>query len=55
LPKSLYGRARRIETVVLAANEDGLAFAIRHGFVDFGGYFLDGETASYVDLCLTAG
>jgi RimJ/RimL family protein N-acetyltransferase len=44
--------ARRIETVVLASNEDGLAFAVRHGFVEFDRYVLDGETAEYVDLYL---
>lgn len=44
--------ARRIETVVLATNEDGLVFAGRHGFVEFGRYALDGETATYVGLHL---
>jgi GNAT superfamily N-acetyltransferase len=44
--------ARRIETVVLASNEDGLAFAVRHGFVEFDRYVLDGETAEYIDLYL---
>jgi len=44
--------ARRIETVVLASNEDGLAFAFRHGFAEFDRYVLDGETAEYVDLYL---
>ena len=44
--------ARRIETVVLASNEDGLAFASRHGFVESDRYALDGETATYIDLYL---
>jgi GNAT superfamily N-acetyltransferase len=44
--------AKRIETVVLASNEDGLAFAGQHGFVEFDRYILDGETAEYVDLYL---
>jgi GNAT superfamily N-acetyltransferase len=44
--------ARRIGTVVLASNEDGLAFAGRHGFVESDRYALDGETATYVDLYL---
>ena len=44
--------ARRIETVVLASNEDGLAFAVRQGFVEFDRYVLDGECAEYVDLYL---
>ena len=45
-------RARRIETVVLAANEDGLAFAVRRGFVEFDRYVLDGDSAEYIDLYL---
>jgi GNAT superfamily N-acetyltransferase len=44
--------ARRIGTVVLASNQDGLAFAVRHGFVEFDRYVLDGDTAEYVDLYL---
>jgi RimJ/RimL family protein N-acetyltransferase len=44
--------AERIETIVLASNEDGLAFALRHGFVEFDRYVLDGGTAQYVDLYL---
>ncbi len=46
--------ARRIETVVLASNEDGLAFASRHGFVESDRYAPDGETATYVDLYLVS-
>ncbi|MER7283112.1 GNAT family N-acetyltransferase [Dactylosporangium sp. NPDC000244] len=45
--------AERIETVVLAANRDGLEFARRHGFVEFDRYTLDGDDAEYVDLYLT--
>ena len=44
--------ARRIETVVLASNQEGLTFAVRHGFVEFDRYTLEGETAEYVDLYL---
>jgi GNAT superfamily N-acetyltransferase len=44
--------AEVIETVVLAANEDGLRFARRHGFVEIERYFLPGETAEYIDLRL---
>jgi ribosomal protein S18 acetylase RimI-like enzyme len=44
--------ARRIETVVLASNQDGLAFAGRHGFVEFDRYVIDGETTAYVGLYL---
>lgn len=42
----------RIETVVLAANEDGLAFALKHGFVEVERYVLDGESDVWVDLRL---
>ncbi|MGW0966044.1 N-acetyltransferase family protein [Streptomyces sp. NPDC002516] len=44
--------ARMIETVVLAANEDGLRFARRHGFTETERYVLPGETAEWVDLRL---
>ena len=44
--------ARRIETVVLASNEDGLAFAGHRGFVEFDRYVLDGQDAEWVDLFL---
>jgi len=44
--------AQRIETVVLAANQDGLAFARRRGFVEFDRYVLDGENAEYIELYL---
>lgn len=44
--------AERIETVVLAANGDGLAFASRRGFVEFDRYDVDG--AEYVELYLAA-
>ena len=41
-------RAQRIDTVVLAANVDGLAFAQRHGFVETDRYEVDG--AAFIDL-----
>ena len=44
--------ASRIETVVLAANEDGLSFARGHGFVEIERYSLDGESDVWVDLRL---
>ncbi|MBV2357473.1 GNAT family N-acetyltransferase [Streptomyces sp. J2-1] len=47
--------AREVETCVLAANADGLAFAVARGFVESERYVLDGETAEYVDLRLRAG
>jgi GNAT superfamily N-acetyltransferase len=54
LAEARYMGARRIETVVLASNEDGLAFAGQQGFVEFDRYVLDGETATYVGLYLAA-
>ena len=44
--------ARRIETVVLASNTDGLAFALARGFVEHDRYLLDGDTIPFVDLHL---
>lgn len=44
--------AGRIETVVLAANEDGLSFALKYGFVEVERYVLDGESDVWVDLRL---
>ncbi|MGY1498777.1 GNAT family N-acetyltransferase [Streptomyces sp. QTS52] len=44
--------AGRIETVVLAANEDGLSFAHGHGFVEVERYVLDGGSDLWVDLRL---
>lgn len=44
--------AEAIETVVLAANEDGLRFARKHGFVEIERYVLTGETVEWVDLRL---
>jgi GNAT superfamily N-acetyltransferase len=44
---------QHIETVVLAANEDGLAFALAHGFVEADRYLLEGDTIPFVDLRLT--
>ena len=44
--------ADRIETCVLAANEDGLSFALKHGFVEVERYVLDGESDLWIDLRL---
>ena len=44
--------ARRIETVVLESNSDGLAFALAHGFVEHDRYLLEGDTIAFVDLHL---
>jgi GNAT superfamily N-acetyltransferase len=44
--------AQVIETAVLASNEDGLRFALRHGFVEIERYVLPGDTIPFVDLRL---
>lgn len=38
--------------VLVVADEDGLASAVRHGFVEFDHYVLDCDTTAYVDLYL---
>ena len=45
--------AGAIETVVLASNEDGLQFALAHGFVEVDRYLLPGDRTPYVDLRLS--
>ncbi|MFF3375767.1 GNAT family N-acetyltransferase [Streptomyces sp. NPDC002680] len=45
--------AGAIETVVLAANHDGLSFALKRGFVEVERYVLDGESDLWVDLRLS--
>jgi RimJ/RimL family protein N-acetyltransferase len=45
--------AEVIETVVLSANEDGLRFALKHGFVEIERYVLPGETVPWIDLRLS--
>ncbi|MET9290931.1 GNAT family N-acetyltransferase [Streptomyces sp. NPDC003077] len=44
--------AEVIETVVLSSNEDGLRFALRHGFVETERYLLPGDTIPWIDLRL---
>ncbi|MET9820977.1 GNAT family N-acetyltransferase [Streptomyces sp. NPDC006349] len=46
--------AGAVETVVLAANADGLRFAAARGFVEKERYVLDGERDEWVDLRLAA-
>ena len=41
---------RPVQTVVLASNEDGLAFALAQGFVEVERYTLPGATIPYVAL-----
>ena len=43
---------RPVETVVLATNEAGLAFALDRGFVEVERYLLPGDTIPYVALTL---
>jgi GNAT superfamily N-acetyltransferase len=43
---------RPVETVVLASNESGLAFALARGFVEVERYTLPGDTIPYVALTL---
>ena len=45
--------AKRIETVVLSSNEDGLRFALEHGFAETERYLLPGDTIPWIDLHLT--
>jgi len=45
--------AEVIETVVLSSNEDGLRFALRHGFVETERYLLPGENIPWIDLRLS--
>jgi GNAT superfamily N-acetyltransferase len=42
-----------VETVVLETNQDGLRFALQHGFVEFERYLLDGATIPYIGLRLS--
>jgi GNAT superfamily N-acetyltransferase len=44
--------SQRIETVVLASNVDGMAFANAHGFVEHGRYLLQGHTIPFIELHL---
>ena len=39
-----------LQTIVLASNEDGLAFAVGQGFVETERYLLDGDEVEYVVL-----
>ncbi|MFF4988624.1 GNAT family N-acetyltransferase [Streptosporangium saharense] len=46
--------AETIETVVLSSNEDGLRFALRHGFTEIERYLLPGDTIPWIDLRLSS-
>ncbi|MEV0374837.1 GNAT family N-acetyltransferase [Streptomyces sp. NPDC050636] len=45
--------AEVIETVVLSSNEDGLRFALKHGFVETERYLLPGDSIPWIDLRLS--
>ncbi|WP_433376092.1 GNAT family N-acetyltransferase [Streptosporangium sp. CA-115845] len=45
--------AKVIETVVLSSNEDGLRFALKHGFVEIDRYLLPGDAIPWIDLRLS--
>ncbi|MGD9954858.1 MAG: GNAT family N-acetyltransferase [Candidatus Nanopelagicales bacterium] len=52
---SLYAHCMRgqrgpVQTVVLESNPEGLAFALRHGFVEVDRYVLNGDEIAYVEL-----
>ena len=55
LEEALRIGARRVETVVLASNVEGLAFAQAQGFIEHDRYVLDGDTTAFVDLHLPVG
>jgi GNAT superfamily N-acetyltransferase len=42
--------ATTIETIVLASNDDGLRFALRHGFAEIERYVLPGDTVPFIEL-----
>jgi GNAT superfamily N-acetyltransferase len=44
--------AEAVETIVLASNVEGLAFAESHGFVEFERYVLPGDTIPFITLRL---
>jgi GNAT superfamily N-acetyltransferase len=39
-----------VQTVVLESNDDGLRFAVAHGFVEVERYLLDGDTIPFITL-----
>lgn len=44
-----------VETIILASNVEGLAFAVSHGFVEIERYVLPGDTIPFVTLRLRDG
>jgi predicted GNAT family N-acyltransferase len=46
--------AEAVETVVLESNEDGLRFALKHGFVEVERYLLPGDTIPWITLRLAS-
>ncbi|MFD6285053.1 GNAT family N-acetyltransferase [Streptomyces anthocyanicus] len=47
--------ATTVETVVLAANAEGLRFALAHGYAEFDRYTLPGGSDLWIDLRLSGG
>ena len=50
LRKARESGAKHIDTVVLASNEDGLRFAVKHGFTEIDRYLLPGDVIPFIDL-----
>lgn len=44
--------ATTVETIVLESNQDGLRFALRHGFAEVDRYVLPGDTVPFIELRL---
>ncbi|QNE22903.1 GNAT family N-acetyltransferase [Kribbella qitaiheensis] len=44
--------ASAVETIILASNVEGLAFALAHGFVEVERYVLPGDTIPFITLRL---
>ena len=47
--------ATTIGTVVLESNDDGLRFAVKHGFAEVERYVLPGDTVPFIELRLAPG
>jgi GNAT superfamily N-acetyltransferase len=54
LAQALKLGADLIETVVLESNQDGLRFALAHGFVESDRYLLPGDSVPFIDLRLNS-
>jgi ribosomal protein S18 acetylase RimI-like enzyme len=45
--------AQEVDTIVLATNESGLGFALKHGFTETARHVPDGDAVAFIDLRLT--